>query len=221
MALIAGVGLFFVSVLVAALSRILAADIEAWILWVIRRLIRIAAGWLPENGRGRYKEEWEGYVDEVPGVVGKMLAAAGFLLAAPRMALTMRKSDEASSWLQTLAQIEAANAQIVKVVNAIRTDRSLDANGDLQSLANELSHRSVTSKEELRQAAAIFSAYTAPSTIGSKISGLFLVRKKRTLRKLFCQLSVEAKKSVALSSQLITLLEERRELSARRSSFSP
>lgn len=90
MALIASVGLFMLSVLAAALSRMIVSEVDAWSPSIIRYLVKLAAARLPMKHRGRYEEEWQGHVNEVPGVVGKLFAAAGFLLAANKMALTVQ-----------------------------------------------------------------------------------------------------------------------------------
>jgi hypothetical protein len=82
MALIIAVGVFIVSVLAAALSSILADDIRAWIPSIVRSITKRAVAWLPENQRARLDEEWQSHVNEVPGTIGKLLEAAGFLLAA-------------------------------------------------------------------------------------------------------------------------------------------
>jgi hypothetical protein len=59
--------------------------LRAWTPWIVRRLIALAVKRLPENQRSRYAEEWPAYVVEMPGEIAKLLAALGFLLAAPRM----------------------------------------------------------------------------------------------------------------------------------------
>ncbi len=90
MALIASVGLFVLSVLAAALSRMVVSEIEAWNPSLIRHLVRLAVARLPVKHRGRYEEEWQSHVNEVPGVLGKLFAASGFLLAANKIALTVQ-----------------------------------------------------------------------------------------------------------------------------------
>lgn len=101
MALIAHLGLFVLSVLAAILSRMMVSEIEAWSPSIIRRLVKLAAARLPVKHRARYEEEWQGHVNEVPGVAGKLLAAAGFLLAANKIALTVQHY-EAEDFRETL-----------------------------------------------------------------------------------------------------------------------
>jgi hypothetical protein len=90
MALVTGFGLFIVSVLTAALSRTLAEEIEAWIPSIIRSLIKLAVVRLPESQRERFEEEWQSHVSDVPGKVAKLIVAAGFLIAAYKIALIGR-----------------------------------------------------------------------------------------------------------------------------------
>ena len=82
MVLTTRVWMFVVGVLTAALSKILVGEIEAWCPWIVRSLIKLAVARLPENQRARFDEEWQSHVNEVPGTVGKLLAAADLLRAA-------------------------------------------------------------------------------------------------------------------------------------------
>ncbi|HEY8009223.1 MAG TPA: hypothetical protein VIE66_21140 [Methylocella sp.] len=68
-------------VLAAAISRQLADEFKAWTPQLIRHLIKSAVRQLPENQRERYTEEWQSHVDSVPGEVGKLIVAFGFLQA--------------------------------------------------------------------------------------------------------------------------------------------
>ncbi len=83
-----------VGVLTAALSKILVGEIGAWCPRIVRNLIKLAVARLPENQQDRFDEEWQSHVNEVPGTVGKLLAAAGFLLAAHNLAKTNRVKAE-------------------------------------------------------------------------------------------------------------------------------
>jgi len=40
---------------------------------------------LPENQRARYTEEWKSHVDQIPGEIGKLIDAFGFLAASWKM----------------------------------------------------------------------------------------------------------------------------------------
>ncbi len=87
MALATGTGLLLLSVLTAVFSRVLAGEFSSWNPWIVRRIIKLAVSWLPEEDRKRYTEEWQSYANEVPGEIGKILSAMGFLLAACKMVL--------------------------------------------------------------------------------------------------------------------------------------
>jgi lipopolysaccharide/colanic/teichoic acid biosynthesis glycosyltransferase len=86
MALIMAVGLFLVGVLAAALSQQLTDEFKAWIPWVVKHLVRRAVARLPEDQKDRFTEEWQSHVNEVPGQIGKIYVALGFLSAARQMA---------------------------------------------------------------------------------------------------------------------------------------
>jgi hypothetical protein len=85
MAVIMAVVLFLVGTLGTAVSRLLTDEFKAWIPWIIQRVIRRAVVRLPASQRERFEEEWQSHVNEVPGDVGKLTVALGFLTAARRI----------------------------------------------------------------------------------------------------------------------------------------
>jgi lipopolysaccharide/colanic/teichoic acid biosynthesis glycosyltransferase len=72
----------------ALLSKLLADEFKAWSPAIVQHLVRYAVSRLPKDHQARYEEEWASHVNEVPGEVGKLLTAVGFLFAARRMAAT-------------------------------------------------------------------------------------------------------------------------------------
>ncbi|MBY5838071.1 sugar transferase [Rhizobium leguminosarum] len=72
-------------VLGSAFSKILADEFKAWRPNIVHRVIGIAASLLSNADRDRYHEEWSAHVEEVPGDLGKLFSAIGFLWAAARM----------------------------------------------------------------------------------------------------------------------------------------
>ncbi len=73
------------SVLLAALVTVLADEFKAWLPWIAGRMTRRAVSGLPKHLQSRYSEEWHSHLAEVPGVIGKLVAAVGFLRASPKM----------------------------------------------------------------------------------------------------------------------------------------
>jgi hypothetical protein len=69
----------------AALSRVLSDEFKAWNPWIVERLIRLAERKLPEEYRERLSEEWRSHIDEIPGDLGKLLTACGFLQASTKI----------------------------------------------------------------------------------------------------------------------------------------
>jgi len=117
MAMIIAVGVFIVSVLAAALSSILVDDIRAWIPSIVRSIIKRAVAWLPENQRARLDEEWQSHVNEVPGTIGKLLEAAGFLLAAHNLSKgkakklpTQEEDEQIKKEQESLIPLELADS---------------------------------------------------------------------------------------------------------------
>jgi lipopolysaccharide/colanic/teichoic acid biosynthesis glycosyltransferase len=82
------IGVFFFAVLgilAAATSRQLADEFKAWTPWLIKRCIRRAVRQLPESLRERFTEEWQSHINEIPGEVGKLFEALGYLRASWNM----------------------------------------------------------------------------------------------------------------------------------------
>jgi len=170
MALITGLGLFIVSVLIAALSRTVAEEIEAWSPSVIRGLIKLAVGRLPEGQRERFDEEWQSHVSEVPGKVGKLLVAAGLLFAAYNMALTDRRNRVLNSMSLRSENLDKVYAATIKVVNLIQNDETLPNRENMLPHVNHLSSL-LDKNETLRNklAAKVTTASDAPETLLTKL----------------------------------------------------
>jgi hypothetical protein len=90
MALITAIFLFLVGTLGTAASRLLTDELKAWIPWIIQRIIRRSIARLTAAQRERFEEEWQSHVNEVPGDVGKLTVALGFLTAARKMTLAAK-----------------------------------------------------------------------------------------------------------------------------------
>jgi hypothetical protein len=73
------------SVVGAVLSGIVANECKAWIAYLPKWLIRRAIAWVPQESRERYTEEWLSHISEVPGDIGKIVTAVGFVWAAKKM----------------------------------------------------------------------------------------------------------------------------------------
>src|SRR5690349_15378191 len=72
----------------AACSRLLADETKAWLPWLTEWLIQRAVSRLPDNDRPRRDEEWRSHVNDTPGDLGKIFAAAGFCRAARSLCKT-------------------------------------------------------------------------------------------------------------------------------------
>lgn len=81
MGMIVAIGVVIAGIVGAALSQLLADEFEAWAPHIANKLIRLAVSRLPERNRERMREEWHSHLDEIPGQIGKIVAAIGFLIA--------------------------------------------------------------------------------------------------------------------------------------------
>lgn len=81
-------------ILGAAISRQVTDEFKAWAPWFIRRIIERAVRNSPEHKRERLAEEWPSYVDEIPGDIGKLIVAFGFLSASWKLSLVPYKATK-------------------------------------------------------------------------------------------------------------------------------
>jgi len=79
----------------------------------------LAVGQLPEKLRERFSEEWQSYVNDVPGVIGKVIEAARFLLAARRMAKIDRRGKEREGWGKKVAELEVLRSTLTLVIRSL------------------------------------------------------------------------------------------------------
>jgi len=93
----ASVIMTIVGIFAAASSRILADEVKAWSPRLTKRLIALAVRRLPENQRERYSEEWLSFIEEIPGEIGKVVAALGLICAGVRIGLASRMEGRAEA----------------------------------------------------------------------------------------------------------------------------
>jgi hypothetical protein len=79
-----------VKLLVAIFGKLLADDLKAWFPRLTELLINRAVRQLPCDLQERYAEEWRAFVAEIPGEMGKLLCAFGFLWAGWRLSTELR-----------------------------------------------------------------------------------------------------------------------------------
>ena len=72
---LAAVGVVF-AIFVSVAGKLGADEFKAWAPWLTERLIDLAVAGLPEDQRSRYAEEWRSHVNDVPGDLSKIFAAA-------------------------------------------------------------------------------------------------------------------------------------------------
>ena len=70
----------------AVVSKLLADEFKAWAPSLVARILAAAVRKLPAAKRERFSEEWASHVNEVPGDIGKFVAACGCLTAAWKIA---------------------------------------------------------------------------------------------------------------------------------------
>jgi hypothetical protein len=105
-------------ILASAISRQLVDEFKAWVPWLTRNLIMIAACLLPETERARRTEEWASHLEEVPGEIGKIVFALDLVRAGiwiryesrDRMEIALQAWDKAKN--QVLVYVFLANLVI-------------------------------------------------------------------------------------------------------------
>lgn len=213
MALIKSLGLLAASILAAALSRIVVEEIGAWSPSIIHNLIKLAVSLLPENRRERFEEEWQSHVNEVPGIVGKLLVAAGLVIAAYKMAHTAQRDEMVEDWLQKVVHLQDSNSKLIMAVNAMRDGESLTSEEriKLKPHLDQLSAILDPRKTLIDDLAAAVSLYSvAPKSLAQK---LLHRRIRREIQENFDEVSRGAEQMNEKSDQLMKVMGE---LSERR-----
>jgi hypothetical protein len=113
------IGIWIISVVTAALSRLLADECKAWVPCFVKWIIRRATSKLPEDQRERYKEEWTSHIGETPGDIGKIATALDFVRAAKRISLeTAEKRPQiVNAECHIGARVELGGTAIVRTNN--------------------------------------------------------------------------------------------------------
>lgn len=86
------IGIFAAAVFTAVVSTLLAEEVGDWNPRIVQGLVKLSVARLPENQRERFQEEWESHISEVPGKIGKILCAAGLLVAAHKIASSGKRN---------------------------------------------------------------------------------------------------------------------------------
>jgi S-adenosyl methyltransferase len=80
------------AVVMAVVLPLALAEFGDWSPWLAQRLVRWAAQRLPDPAsRSRYEEEWTANLNQVPGKLAPLFAAAGYLVCLPAMRHSVRR----------------------------------------------------------------------------------------------------------------------------------
>lgn len=66
----------------AVCAKLLADEFKAWAPSIASKIVSAAVRRLPAQMRERFSEEWQSHINDVPGDLGKIVVACGFLVAA-------------------------------------------------------------------------------------------------------------------------------------------
>jgi len=80
MAVLAGVLVGIGSIATATAARLLADEGRSWLPWLSRSVMGHAVATLPHQYRERMREEWARHLGDVPGEIGKLIVAVGFVM---------------------------------------------------------------------------------------------------------------------------------------------
>jgi hypothetical protein len=143
MATIIAIELFVISVLASALSRQLVDEFKAWLPWITQFFIEHAIARLPASYSQRYREEWQSHVNEIPGEVGKLIAAISLLWAARRISACLSRGldintshKEKRAWIGRSSAIKIcalALASLVVYIVLPQTSRVRHLSGTIPS----------------------------------------------------------------------------------------
>jgi lipopolysaccharide/colanic/teichoic acid biosynthesis glycosyltransferase len=99
MGMTVGLAVFVSGILATTLARVFADEFKAWMPWVAERFVRKAVAGLPEDQRERFGEEWRSHLNEIPGEIGKLVVAFGFIFAAWKMS-SILKIEHSRGWVR-------------------------------------------------------------------------------------------------------------------------
>lgn len=170
MVMIAGLGVLVAGGIVTVLSTILAAEFRPWSRWVVRMLVRFAVSRLPESRRERFVEEWHSHLNDVPGQIGKLAVAAGFVIAAYGAALDDSRVELTENFSQTLARLEITRSRAVAMLDGIQASEGLGSFDGIERLVADLRSSLATTQEMAVQLRSrIDAAATVPYTLSGRL----------------------------------------------------
>jgi hypothetical protein len=207
MALITALGLFVVGVLTAAFSKLLAEEIADWSQWLIRRLTKTAVSWLPKNQRERYSEEWESDLNDRPGRIMKLRAAAGFLIAAFRINLTDERNQYIERWLQRIRQVDQCYARAAAAANVLQSGELYDFDQirfDVESLQLHLKETDRHQRELESE------VLTLPSPVQFAAMKKLFARRIRRIDENFDEITRKAEQVAQDAEQIVETLRTRK-----------
>lgn len=118
--LIIGFSVVVLGIFSTALSKQLTDEIKDWTPWVIKRLVNFAVRKLADEQQGRYEEEWLSHINEIPGEIGKLVAALGFYFAAQKMSSRIGVRKRALDVLLSLSFILFEFPLILMITTVIK-----------------------------------------------------------------------------------------------------
>jgi lipopolysaccharide/colanic/teichoic acid biosynthesis glycosyltransferase len=99
-----------VTLLIGVVARFMGDEVKSWSTWLHKSIRRIAVAKLPNNLRERYREEWEGGLEDFPGEIFKLFYSVGLL----RAALEIHKAAQ-----ETTADHRAAFGSIKRLFDVL------------------------------------------------------------------------------------------------------
>ena len=104
--------LFLGGMIAAAISRLFADEIKAWTPRLVSILINRAVSRLPASQKERFEEEWRSHLEEMPGEIGKVIAATGLQVAAFRITSSCAAMDRAKAKHMRVLQSLQSQARV-------------------------------------------------------------------------------------------------------------
>jgi CRISPR/Cas system-associated exonuclease Cas4 (RecB family) len=121
-----------VSIAAAVSSKILADEFRPWRPYLTKRIIALAVRRLPQEQCERYREEWLSYVEEVPGEIGRLLAALGMLWAGVKLGSVFRKESKIAAVASSSISEERAFIELLLKVTSEDVLKTIEGSKGLQ-----------------------------------------------------------------------------------------
>ncbi len=209
MAIISTVGLVAGSIVTALLARVVSEEIAAWSPRLTKYLVRLAVSRLPSHRRQRFAEEWESYLNDLPGQISRLIAAVGLCCAAWKINLGDQFSEGQERLKELLELVSSTWMTSSTLIAMIESDEELMSDESVRAHTVSLKAHLARGQISRDALASVIRSSDVANLRNSGINPLALIKIRRMLT--ICdQVKKEAEEAKSGCLEIITALTQRR-----------